>query len=295
MFANFLDIVITGLILGGIYALVAVGLNLQYGVGRVLNVAHGEFIMLGAFLTFSLFTQFNVNPLLALLIIGPGLFLIGYVVHQILFQYLRSTSITTDIFSGRSLLVSFGLLFVTQNIMLIVWGADLRQYTYLNNSISIFGTRYAMNRIVALIFAVGISVGFYLFINRSRLGKAIRAAAEDAEMANIVGVNIRQVLGICFGLGAMLAGMAGMLISLMFQLQASRGLEYTVIAIVVVVFGGLGSINGSLIGGFILGLVISFVNFLDPSLSLIAFYAIFMLLLIVRPSGILGRRAHAGR
>lgn len=294
MFANLLDILITGLILGGIYALVAVGLNLQYGVGRVLNVAHGEFIMLGAFCTYSLFTGFNVNPLLSLLIIAPLLFVVGYIVHQLLFQYLRTTSISADIFSGRSLLVSFGLLFVTQNLMLIIWGADLRQYSYLRDSISIFGTRYALNRIVALVFAVGISVIFYLFITRTRFGKAIRAAAEDAEMANIVGVNIRQVPGICFGLGAMLAGMAGMLISLMFQLQASRGLEYTVIAIVVVVFGGLGSINGSLIGGFILGLVISFVNFLDPSLSLIAFYAIFMLLLIVRPSGILGRQSHGG-
>lgn len=292
MLANLLDILITGLILGGIYALVAVGLNLQYGVGRVLNVSHGEFIMLGAFSTYSLFVQFNVNPLLALFIISPALFVIGFVVHQLLFQYLRNTSISSEVFSGRSLLVSFGLLFVTQNLMLIVWGADLRQYTYLNDSISIFGTRYALNRLVALVFAVGISAIFYLFITRTRIGKAIRAAAEDPEMANIVGVNIRQVLGICFGLGAMLAGMAGMLISLMFQLQAARGLEYTVIAIVVVVFGGLGSINGSLIGGFILGLVISFVNFIDPSLSLIAFYAIFMLLLVVRPSGILGRRSH---
>ncbi len=290
--ASLLDIIIPGLILGGIYALVAVGLNLQYGVGRVLNVAHGEFIMVGAFITYSLFVEFNISPIVAIIVIAPLLFIIGYGVHQVFFQYLRNTSATPDAFSGRSLLASFGLLFVVQNLILLLWGPNLRQYTYLNESVSIFGDLYALNRLIALFVAVVISVTFYVFITRTRLGKAIRAAAEDQTMANVVGVNIRQVLGICFGLGTMLAGLAGILISLMFQLQASEGLEYTVIAIVVVVFGGLGSITGSLFGGFMLGLVISLVNAIDPSLSLIAFYAIFIILLVVRPSGIFGRQIH---
>jgi branched-chain amino acid transport system permease protein len=287
-----LNIVITGLILGGIYALVAVGLNLQYGVGRVLNVAHGEFIMLGAFITYSLFVELNISPLAAILIITPLLFVIGYIIHQVFFQYLRSTSASSDAFSGRSLLASFGLLFVVQNIMLLIWGPNLRQYTYLSESVSIFGNLYSQNRLVALSVAVAVSAIFYLFITRTRTGKAIRAAAEDQTMANIVGVNIRRVLGICFGLGAMMAGLAGILISMMFQLQSADGLRYTVIAIVVVVFGGLGSITGSLIGGFILGLVISIVYSLDPSLALIAFYSIFILLLVIRPSGIFGRHVH---
>jgi branched-chain amino acid transport system permease protein len=284
--------VITGLILGGIYALVAVGLNLQYGVGRVLNVAHGEFIMLGAFITYSLFTELNISPLLSMLIIVPLLFIIGYGVHQVFFRYLRTTSPSSDAFTGRSLLASFGLLFVIQNIMLLIWGPNLRQYTYLNESVPILGNLYAQNRLVALFVAVGISVIFYIFITRTRMGKAIRAAAEDQTMANIVGVNIHQVLGICFGLGTMMAGLAGILISMIFQLQVADGLRYTVIAIVVVVFGGLGSITGSLIGGFLLGLVISIVYSIDPSLSLIAFYSIFILLLVVRPAGIFGRQIH---
>jgi branched-chain amino acid transport system permease protein len=288
-------IVITGLILGGIYALVAVGLNLQYGVGRVLNVAHGEFIMLGAFITYSLFVELNISPLLSIIIIVPALFVIGYVVHQLLFHYLRITSTSSDAFTGRSLLASFGLLFVVQNIMLLIWGPNLRQYTYLNESVSIFGNLYAQNRLVALIVAVSISAIFYVFISRTRMGKAIRAAADDRTMANVVGVNIHQVLGICFGLGTMMAGLAGILISMIFQLQSADGLRYTVIAIVVVVFGGLGSITGSLIGGFLLGLVISIVYAIDPSLSLIAFYSIFVLLLVLRPSGIFGRQVHESR
>jgi branched-chain amino acid transport system permease protein len=285
-------IVITGLILGGIYALVAVGLNLQYGVGRVLNVAHGEFIMLGAFITYSLFVELNISPLLSIIIIVPGFFILGYVVHQVLFQYLRTTSASSDAFTSRSLLASFGLLLVVQNIILLIWGPNLRQYTYLNESISIFNNLYAQNRVVALIMAVSISATFYVFITRTRMGKAIRAAAEDQTMANVVGVNIKQVLGICFGLGTMMAGLAGILISMIFQLQSADGLRYTVIAIVVVVFGGLGSITGSLIGGFLLGLVISLVYAVDPSLSLIAFYSIFVLLLVIRPSGIFGRQVH---
>jgi len=293
MLANFLDIIITGLILGGIYALIAVGLSLQYGVGRVLNVSHGEFIMVGALATFSLFVVFGISPLVSIAIIAPGLFSLGYLIHRTIFQYLRNTSPSIDAFSGRSLLASFGLLFVLQNLMLIIWGSDLKGYAYLDASVSIFGALYSVNRLVALAVAVGVSGTFYLFIRSTRLGKAIRSAAEDPAMAQVVGVNIKQVLAICFGLGALLAGLAGILISLIYELQPAMGLEFTIVAIVVVVFGGLGSITGSLIGGFILGLITSVVNFLDPSLSLITFYLIFMLLLLVKPAGILGRQANA--
>lgn len=290
MFANVLDIIITGLILGGIYALIAVGLSLQYGVGRVLNVSHGEFIMLGAFITFTLYATFGISPLVSIAIVTPILFILGYLIHRILFQYLRNTSISMEAFSGRSLLASFGLLFILQNLVLIIWGSDLQGYSYLDSSFSIFGTRYAVNRLVALVVAVGVSIGFYIFISRTRLGKAIRAAAVDPSIAQVVGVNIKQVLAICFGLGALLAGIAGVLISLIFELQPFLGLQFTIIAIVVVVFGGLGSITGSLIAGFALGLITSLVNFIDPSLSLIAFYLIFMLLLLVKPSGIRGQQ-----
>jgi len=152
---------------------------------------------------------------------------------------------------------------------------------------------YGLNRLLALGVAVGVSVIFYIFIKSTRLGKAIRSAAEDPVMAQVMAVNVKQVLAICFGLGAAMAGLAGILYSMMFELQPGKGIELTIIAIVVIVFGGLGSISGSLIGGFALGLVTSIVNFLDPSLSLVAFYLIFILLLLFKPSGILGRQIHA--
>ena len=293
MIESAIDVVITGLILGGLYALIAVGLSLQYGVGRVLNVSHGEFIILAALATYSLYTVTGIHPLVAISFVAPILFMVGFALDRTLFNDLRRTSFDEDHFEGRSLLVSFGLLFVIQNLMLVFWGAGLRGYSVLNTPVEILGRRYGLNRLITLLVAVTVSVAFYLFIRHTRLGKAIRAAAERPDMAEALGVNRKRVLAICFGLGAGLAGLAGVLYSMMFEIQASRGIELTLVAIVVVVVGGLGSITGSLIGGFLLGLVISLVNFIDPSLSLVAFYLIFILVLLVKPSGLLGRQIHA--
>lgn len=288
-----LNVLITGLILGGLYALIAVGLSLQYGVGRVLNVAHGEFIILGALATFSLYTVAGVHPLVAIAIVAPVLVILGFVLDRTMYNDLRRTSVNEDHFEGRSLLVSFGLLFVVQNLMLMYWGSGLVGYSVMSTPVELFGARYGLNRIITLVVAVTVSIGFYLFIRFTRLGKAIRAAAERPDMAEALGVNRKRVLAICFGLGAGLAGLAGVLYSMMFEIQASRGIELTVIAIVVVVVGGLGSITGSLLGGFLLGLVIAFVNYVDPSLTLVAFYFIFILVLIIKPSGLMGRQIHA--
>lgn len=275
--------------MGGIYALIAMGLSLQYGVARVLNIAHGEFIMLGAFATYSLYTVFGISPLISLIICGPALFIIGFLIHRTLFQYLRKTSESIDIFEGNSLLASFGLLFIIQNVALLIWRADIRKYSYLASPVSILGAIFAANRLVALLFAVILSLAFYIFLTRTRLGKAIRAAAQEPATAQMMGVNINRVLAICFGLGALMAGFAGPLISMMYEVQPVMGLQYTIIAIIVVVLGGLGSITGSLIGGFILGLIGSIVTYFDPGLSLVAYYFIFILLLLVKPTGILGK------
>ena len=275
--------------MGGIYALIAVGLSLQYGVGRVLNVSHGEFIMLGAFATWTLYTIVGISPLISLVICGPVLFIIGFFIHRTLFQYLRGKAESIGAFADSSLLASFGLLFIIQNVALLIWKADIRGYTYLESSVSIFGAMFAANRLTALVFAVGISLAFYFFLTRTRLGKAIRAAAEDPATAQVMGVNIHRVLAICFGLGALMAGFAGVLISMIYEMQPTMGIEYTIIAIIVVVLGGLGSVTGSLIGGFILGLIGSIVTYFDPGLSLIAYYVIFILLLMIRPTGIFGK------
>lgn len=153
----------------------------------------------------------------------------------------------------------------------------------------VFGATFGANRLVALAIALAIGIGFYIFLARTRIGKGIRAAAQDAVTARLMGVNINVVLALCFGLGTLLAGIAGILISMIGPVNPGIGLEYTVVAIIVVVLGGLGSIPGSFVGGFILGIVGSIVTYFNPLLALVSYYAIFMVLLIVKPTGILGK------
>jgi branched-chain amino acid transport system permease protein len=289
MIETILDVVIGGLLLGGIYALIAVGLSLQYGVARVLNIAHGEFLMLGALATWSLYTVFGVNPLVSLAMCGPITFIIGFILYRTVYTRLRISSGSIGAYEGSSMLASFGLMFIIQNIALLAWRSDIRGYTYLAFPVDVGGAVFAANRLVTLAFAVAIGLVFYLFLVRTRLGKAIRAAAQDPATAGLMGVNINVVLALCFALGALMAGVAGALISMCYPVHATMGLEYTIIAIIVVVLGGLGSIPGSFFGGFILGLIGSIVTYIEPGLSLAAYYVLFMLLLIVRPTGILGR------
>ena len=284
-----MDVVISGLLLGGIYALIAVGLSLQYGVARVLNIAHGEFIMLGAFVTWWLYTMLDINPLASLAIGGPIIFIIGYILYRTLFTRLRNSSASPVAFEGSSMLACFGLLFIIQNVAILIWGADMQGYSYLAFPVNFGGAKFAANRLVTLGFALAIGLVFYVFLARTRLGKAIRAAAQDPLTAGLMGVNINQVLALCFGFGALMAGFGGTLISMSYKIEPTMGLEYTIIALIVIVLGGLGSIPGSFIGGLLLGLVGSIVTYIQPGLALVAYYVIFMLLLLVKPTGILGK------
>ena len=286
---SFLDVAIGGLLLGGIYALIAMGLSLQYGVARVLNISHGEFIMVGAFSTLTLYTVVGINPLLCLVIVGPVIFIIGFLIQRTLFTFLRTSAPNPGAYEASSLLAAFGLLFVIQNLALIGWGADYRAYSYLNAPVDLLGAVFPINKLVILGFALAIGVAFYIFLARSRIGKGIRASAQDPTTASLMGVNINHVLALCFGFGAAMAAMAGVLYSMRIPLNPAMGLQYTIIAIIVIVLGGLGSIPGSFIGGFILGIIGEVVTSIDPSLSLAAYYLIFMLLLLVRPKGIFGK------
>jgi branched-chain amino acid transport system permease protein len=289
MVVTTLNVVIAGLLMGGIYALIAMGLSLQYGVARVLNISHGEFIMLGAFLTWMLYTMLGINPLVSLAISGPILFAIGFLVYRTLFTSLRNKAPSQAAFEGSSMLATFGLLFIINNIALAIWGGDMRGYSYLNFGIKFMGTVFAANRLVALVVAIVVGVAFYIFLARTRMGKAIRAAAQDPPVAGLMGVNINLVLALCFGLGALMAGVAGLLVSMCYPIYATMGLEYTIIALIVVVLGGLGSIPGSFIGGFILGLIGAIVSWWQPALAIAAYYVLFMILLIVKPTGIMGK------
>jgi branched-chain amino acid transport system permease protein len=283
------DVAITGLIMGGLYALIAMGLNLQYGVARVLNVSHGEFVMVGAFITYFAHRLFGINPLLSLALSGPILFIIGLFVYRALFQYLKKSSQSLDVFEGRSMLASFGLLYVIQNIALLWWGPNVKAYSYLNYPVRFLGLTFQANRLVALLFTLVMIFVFYFFLTHSKVGKAIRAAAQNEKSAQLMGINVPAVLGFCFGLGSLLAGLAGSIVSMMQELTPLMGFPYLIIALIVLVLGGAGNILGSLLGGLILGCVTSVVMYVDPGLTLVVSYVIFALILLIRPEGVLGR------
>jgi len=282
-------IIFEGILWGGIYALVAMGFSVQYGVARVLNLAHGEFIMFAAFSSISLYVLFGINPLLALAVVAVGLGIIGFLLHSTLFRKLLKSSPSPGAFESSSLLAAFGLLFIIQAGAKLIWPGLPRRATFLAYPINILGVQVLVNQVVALSFAIAIALAFYFFLARTRMGKAIRAAAEDRATAGFMGINTDRVLALCFGLGAALAGFAGVLYSMCYSATTSMGMDLTLIAMIVVVLGGLGSIPGAFIGGMIMGIISQIINWTAPVLAMPAFYVIFIILLLVRPTGIMGK------
>jgi branched-chain amino acid transport system permease protein len=285
---DFLSIVLGGLLIGGIYSLASMGLSLQYGVAKVLNIAHGEFLMIGAFITY-LLQQYAVDPLLTVVIVGPLMFILGYILYRTLFTNIRLKAPNPGVFESNGLLAAFGLYFIVQNIGRLIWGTTPRSYDYLSGTISLGGALFNDDRLVAAAFAIAVGAAFYFYLARTRTGKGIRSAAQDPVTAGLMGVNINNTLALCFGFGAAMAGVAGSLISICYPIYTTMGLGYTVIAIVVVTLGGLGSIPGSFIGGFILGIIGTAVTSWDAGLAVASYYLIFVILLLVLPKGIMGK------
>jgi len=284
------DIAVSGLLTGGIYALVALGLNLQYGLMRVLNVAHGEFLMVGAYLTYSMHAAWGVNPLLTILVTGPVAFGAGLALHRLLYAPALAAG-SAETMEGRSLLISFGLLFVLQNGALLVWSADLRGYEYLAVPLRVGGIVVPANRVVAAGIALGLSLAFYAYLRATLTGKAIRALMQEPEGARLVGIDVPRLHALCFGAGIAMSAVTGSLISMLFELTPFMGLSYTVNALVVVILGGLGSVLGSVAGALVLGVVETAAVYLSSSdIRVIASYAVLALILVLRPSGLLGRR-----
>jgi len=285
-----IEIVISGLITGGIYALVAMGLNLQYGLMRILNVSHGEFLMLGAYLVYWAHLVTHLSPFLFLPPLLVGLFGVGLVVHRLCFRRLAETTPEVEAFEARSLLVGFGLMFVVQNVALLVWGADLRGYQYLSNTVSIAGVGFTANRLVAFGGALVLGLGLIALLRATLLGRAVRAMMQSPTGALLVGIDVRRLHPAVFGVGLALAGAAGALLSMVFEISPSMGEPYTVTALIVIALGGFGSVTGSLLGGLLLGVVEAIgMHLTSPSLKMVLSYGVFMLVLITRPNGLFAR------
>jgi branched-chain amino acid transport system permease protein len=266
------------------------GLNLQYGLMRILNVSHGEFLMLGAYLTYWAHLVTGASPFVLLPAVLVVLFALGLVVHRLCFRRLAETTPEVEAFEAKSLLVGFGLMFLVQNAALLIWGADLRGYQYLARTVSIAGFDLAANRLAAFAGALVLSLGLILLLRATLIGKAVRALMQSPTGARLVGIDVGRMHPAVFGAGLALAGVAGALLSMVYEISPSMGEPYTVTALIVITLGGLGSVSGSLLGGLLLGVVEAVgMHLTSPSLKMVLSYGVFMAVLITRPNGLFAR------
>lgn len=285
-----MDILISGLLLGGTYALVAMGLNLQYGVARIMNLANGETLVLGALAAFWLFTAAQLSPLLTMIIVAPLSFAGNWIVYQLLLRPLVRRARTTGQLEVDSILATFGMSFALVGIMVSIHG-EYFTYSYLANPFEILGTTVALNRLVAFLVALVIGVGLVLWLNYTRPGTAVRAVSVNVEAARLVGINVPRISALAFALGGAVTAVGGTLISTFITLDASIGVIFTMKALIIVIMGGVGDIRGSIIAAILLGLVETAVaTLIDPGLTLVAAYVIFLAILLFRPQGLFGKR-----
>lgn len=285
----FVAAVTSGLVLGGMYALIAMGLTLQYGVARIMNLAHGELMIAAAFAAFWLFTTAAVNPLLGLLLVVPAAFAICWAIYRLLLTPLVRRAPNRDALEVDSILATFGMLFVIQGLMLVLFGGAYYSYSFLAYPVTIAGATVAANRLLALAFAAVIGLALYLYLTRTRLGTAVRAVAVDPQSAPLVAIDVRATAALAFAFGGALVAAGGVLVSMFLTFNANIGVVFTMKALIVVIMGGVGNLLGCLVAGLILGLAETFVaTFVDPGLTLATTYALFLMILLVRPQGLFG-------
>jgi branched-chain amino acid transport system permease protein len=286
------DILLPGLVLGGMYALIALGLTLQYGVARIMNLSYGESLVAAAFGALSLYTGLHLSPLAALLLAVPIAVLLNWLLYRLLLERLARRGKDRGAQEVDSILVTFGVLFVIQGIMLVAFGGQYYSYSYLSIPVVILRSTLAVNRLVALAFAVVIGIAVYLALTRTRVGTAVRAIAVDTNAAHLVGIDVAALSGLAFAFGGGLVAAGGVLVSMFLTFNASMGVVFTMKALVVVIMGGVGNVMGALVAGLLLGLVETTVaRLVDPGLTLAATYALFLAVLLIRPTGLFGRAA----
>ncbi len=285
-----MDILITGLLLGGTYTLIAMGLNLQYGVARIMNLANGEMLVAGAFAAFWIYTAGQVSPLLSILFVAPLAFAVNWLIYRIILMPLIRRAKSQGQLEVDSILATFGLGFAFVGIMVASFGAEYFSYDYLGQGIDLAGSTFALNRIVAFIAAVIICGLLYLWLNISNSGLAVRAVAVSPDSAGLVGINVRRVSALAFALGGAVTAVGGTLIGTFLTLDASVGVLFTMKALIIVIMGGVGDVRGVIVAAFILGLAETAVaTLIDPGLTLVAAYLMFILVLLFRPQGLFGR------
>ena len=281
---------IAGLVLGGTYALVAMGLTIQYGIARTMNLAYGETIIAAAFAAYLIHNSLGASPVLGLAVVAPAGFVLGWLIYGLVLRPLVARSKGGAALEIDSILATFGLLFVIQGVMLAGFGGNYISYSYMNFGVDIFGASVAANRLLALALALVIGGGLYLLLTLTRWGTALRAVAVAPASAPLVGIDADRAARFAFALGGAMAACGGVVISMYQTFTASSGVIFTMKALIVVIMGGVGNLAGALSAGLILGLVETFVaTYVSPGLTLAAVYLIFLCILLWRPAGLFGK------
>jgi len=288
---SFAQTLVFGLFVGGIYGIAAMGLALVFGVMKMLNIAHGELVMIGGYVSFWAFSALGLDPFVSLAIVIPVLFALGLALDRMVYRHIVRLLGEEKI--KNSLLVSFGLTLVLQNLAQSIFTADERsvQVAYAGEGLNLLGVTMPYTRLASLLIALIVTLALNYFLHHTYPGKAILATAEDFEAAELTGININRVYMMTFALGASLAGIAGTFVTFTYGLSPSIGIIWTLKALIVIVLAGTGSILGAFPAGLLLGVVEAVSGaFVDPTYREVVGLVMFLLVLILRPQGLFARK-----
>jgi branched-chain amino acid transport system permease protein len=278
--------ILSGILIGGIYALIGIGLTLIFGVMRVINFAQGDLVMVGMYVTFFLFKGFGMDPFLSVILTMPALFLLGALLQRTLINRVL------DALPQNQILLTIGIGLVLSNLAMLLFTSDYRilSTSYSSSSVPLGGIRLSTPLLSCFLITAAITAALYWFLVKTDTGHAIRATAQDRDAAQLMGVNVRSMGILAFGLGAALAGAAGALVAPTYYIYPQVGGAFTLKAFVVVVLGGMGSIVGAMLGGVLIGTAESVsASYLGSGWKDLCVYAIFLLVLLLKPSGLLGK------
>ena len=281
------QLLISTVLLGGIYALIAVGLTLIFGIMRVVNFAHGEFLMLGMYLAFWSFTWWGVDPYFILVVAVPLFFAIGLGVYALVMRGVIHASHNVQIFT------TVGLSTALQNVALVLWTGDFRFVRPWESSVvvRILGAAFNLSQVIAFAVALLFTLALFAFMKWTHAGRVMRATAQDGEAATLMGINTDRVYRLAFAIGIACVGVAGVLVSPLYSVYPTAGLQFVLLAYVVVVLGGLGDMVGALLGALIVAGVEVIGSYVFGSAwKEVIYFVLFIAVLVFRPAGLLGQR-----
>jgi branched-chain amino acid transport system permease protein len=281
--------IILGVLTAGVYALMASGQTLIFGIMKVVNLAQGAMVILGAYLSYQLFTSFGIDPFLAIPITTAALFVVGVAVQLLFLRPLRR-----DDRSELSLLVTFAVALLLEGIMSVSWSTSVRSIntSYANSSWTVFGYQITLVRLYAFLLSLAALGLLYVLLNRTRFGRAIRASVQNPESATLLGVESERVSAIGFGLGAATAAAAGSVYGLLYPFNSGRHYDLISRLLSIVILGGLGSVGGAVVGALVISVSSAVVaSAISPIWSEMTFFIVLLLVLLVRPRGLFGTAA----